>query len=125
MAEEEKPRVTRKVTEDETGILVYPGAELLEGGSRSESTEDGMSTMSGGVLLAGDEVLRVVTWYKERLSGMKDLLDVSMVEGGEETGTFEFTSEGARKYVNITKGEETGKTEIEFASIPEYSDEAL
>lgn len=113
-----------EVTEEDLGCPIYPGAEMGEGesGSVSFSDGEGEGSMISATFYTKDSVAEVVAWYKEKLAGEPNLMDMSSSAGGEEMGMFTFgagdegvnvmiTADGtdsSKTMINITKGAGSG-----------------
>lgn len=111
---------TKKVTEAEIGVPIYPNAKMDENASLSAQTknEKGETTWSTAVLYTQDPVADVVTWYRDKLSGKEGFRDMSLTQGGEVMGLFMVQSGDAIKTVSIGKNtvDHPGTTTIAIAT---------
>lgn len=110
--------LTAEVSEEDLGVPLYPGAEMIEGASGTVTTasEQEKVTWSGARLITDDSFSDVVAWYKGRLSGRNGFADMSMVSKDAEIGMFTFQEGDSIKTVIINHGDGNleGKTVIEI-----------
>jgi hypothetical protein len=112
---------TKKVTESEIGVPIYPNAKMDENAAGSVSTknEKGETTWSAAVMWTEDPVADVVSWYRDKLSGKPGFTDMSTTSGGEALGLMMFQA-GDNTLKTVTIGKNTvdhaGTTAIAISS---------
>lgn len=109
-----------KITEEDLGVPIYPGASLVKEGSTSvrTKTEEGEGVFMAASFVTGDSIEEVTEWYRSKLSGKQNFMDLSSTVGGKKSGMFMFQEGGTAKTVTISAGEDEqkGKTLIAISS---------
>lgn len=111
--EKGKVEIDRKApSEADLGVPVYPGAESVRNSSGSYSEDNESITVSQFV--TSDPVSAVLAWYREKLNGKPQFMDMSAPEGGLMT----FQDGEQVKMVTIGPGsaDQKGKTVIVIGS---------
>ena len=114
-SEEGEATYSSEVSEEDLGAPIYPDAELDKDASASVETtsQDGEGTWTAATFLTGDSVSEVVAWYRDKLSGEQNFMDMSYSAEGEEMGMFTFGSAEETTSVTISADDmEEGKTAI-------------
>ncbi|HOO57648.1 MAG TPA: hypothetical protein PLN69_12565 [bacterium] len=115
---DEKEGKTVKVTSDidtkKLGVDIYPGAEVISGGSM-EQTGEGAGLFQGVTLMTGDKVDKVAKFYREKLKGAT-VVDMLSLQGQI---MFNLQQDGLNKSVIVMKDPEgSGKTQIAISVVP-------
>ncbi len=109
-----------KITEEDLGVPIYPGAAISKDGSASvkSRTEKGESVFMAATFVTEDSIDEVTEWYRSKLSGKQNFMDLSSTVGGKKSGMFMFQEGNTAKTVTITAGEDEhkGKTLISISS---------
>ena len=93
-----------EVTEEETGVPIFPGAETVEEESSTTRNEEGDVTWSGAVMLTDTPFTKVAEWYREMLSGRPGFEDMSSSMEDEQIAIFVFGAGDETKMVTICTG---------------------
>jgi hypothetical protein len=104
--EDASPEEESSVSED---IPVYPGAQWKgEGGAAAISGTRAEGTVEGASYFTTDSLDTVVSWYREKLSGAKEIAGTVSGPDGQASGVvfLLLSGEGLGAAVTVTSGEE-------------------
>lgn len=115
-SEDETKVSTEGISEKDIGVPIYPGAETGEDDASFLATKKGEVSLV--TLYTDDDVGKVISWYKDKLSGKSEFVDSSMTIDGEKMGLYFFEEGGEEKAITIMGADpgDPGKTTIIITS---------
>lgn len=107
---------TRDITEGDIGVPFYPGAKV--GDDTINSLAESKGDVSLVAIYTDDDVDKVISWYRDQLSGKDDFVDSSMMIDGDKMGLFFYDDAGMENAITIMKADpgDPGKTVIIITS---------
>lgn len=105
-----------EVSEGDIGVPVYPDAKPGEDSAGFIAEKKGDVGLV--VLYTDDDVGKVISWYKDQLSGKNQFNDSSMSLDGDKMGLYFYEEGGEEKAITIMKADpgDPGKTTIIITS---------
>ena len=104
----------QSLSEKALGVPVPSNAKLQSGSAAVISETNGNQKWSGATFWSKDATDSVISWYKEKLSGMTGYKDASANQDGQLIGLFSVRTGETAKSIVIGAGQsgDPGKTEI-------------
>lgn len=106
---------TRKLTEAELGVAIYPGAKQDEGGSLTFSGKNDEGKISGAVFSTEDPFEKVLAFYKEKLGPSAQAMELSSDEERSALITRSDEASGESTQVLITQEKGSRQTKINIS----------
>ena len=108
----------QSLSEKALGVPVPSNTKLQEGSAAIISETDGNQKWSGATFWSSDATDSVISWYKEKLSGMTGFIDASTNQDGQQIGLFTVRTGDTAKSIIVGAGQsgDPGKTKIVIAT---------
>ncbi len=103
---------TRKLTEADLGVAIYPGAKQDDGGSLTFSGKNDEGKISGAVFSTDDSFEKVLAFYKEKLGPSAEVMELSSNQERSALITRSDEASGESTQVLITREKGSGQTKI-------------